>query len=166
MFKLLGKGAIVGLLLTLLASNLLTLTSAAYNAALSGALTTALGVRTVTGALDAKLQSRDAALARQQATTLQRRAAARRFGNALVARSQRVAARSIAAIPMESLPYIGVAAIVAGTAYELYAMCQTLEDLDQLYSELGIASDVPPDTMESICARASQLSSSTWQELP
>lgn len=151
MFLVLRKMALLTVLIALLASNVLTLTSTAFNAALSGALATALGVRTVTGALSAQLHSREAALARNQAAALQRKAATRRFGQSLVARSRRVAARGIAAIPVESVPYIGIAAIVAGTAYELYAMCQTMTDLSTLYAELGVDDEIPPDLVERVC---------------
>ena len=66
-------------------------------------------------------------------------------------RSRRVAARSIAAIPVESVPYIGVAAIVAGTGYEIYAMCETLADLNRRYEELGLEEEVPDDAMSRLC---------------
>lgn len=159
MFSLLRKSLTACVLLALLCSNVLTLTSSAFNTALSGALTTALGVKTVTGSLEAKLQTRKAALARQRAAKVQRTAAARRFGSSLVNRSRRVAARSVAAIPVESVPYIGVAAIVAGTAYELYAMCETLQDMETLYAELGIAEREDPDAVDEICRSAVELGS-------
>jgi hypothetical protein len=44
---------------------------------------------------------------------------------------------SIAAIPAESIPFIGVAVLIADTGYELYAACETVRELDRLYSELG-----------------------------
>ena len=154
MVTLLSRLTVTCLLLTLLAGNVLTLTNAAFNAALSGALASALGVRTVTATLSAQLRSREAALAKSRAVTLQRQAAARRFGRSLVARSRRVAARSVAAIPLESVPYIGAAAIVAGTAYELYAMCATLGDLELLYRELGIPEAEPADALQQLCASA------------
>ena len=54
---------------------------------------------------------------------------------------------SIAASQPESIPFIGVAVLIADTGYELYAACETVSDLDQLYSELGIADGV----MHSVC---------------
>lgn len=159
MFALLRKTTVLCMLLGLLAGNVLTLTNAAFNAALSGALATAFGVRTVTSTLTSRLRSSEAALARNQAAALQRKAAARRFGQSLVSRSRRVAARSVATIPVESVPYIGVAAIVAGTAYELYAMCETLTELEQLYLQMGVDDEVPPDVLERLCQSATQLGS-------
>jgi hypothetical protein len=57
----------------------------------------------------------------------------------------RVTAKSIAAIPAESIPFIGVAVLIADTGYELYAACETVRDLDQLYSDLGVADEVQED---------------------
>jgi hypothetical protein len=62
-----------------------------------------------------------------------------------------VAAKSIAAIPAGSIPFIGVAVLIADTGYELYAACETVRDLDQLYSDLGMADEVQEDAMHSVC---------------
>jgi hypothetical protein len=58
---------------------------------------------------------------------------------------------SIAAIPAESIPFIGVAVLIADTGYELYAVCETVRDLDQLYVDLGMADDVGEDAMHYVC---------------
>ena len=52
-----------------------------------------------------------------------------------------MAAKSIAAIPAESIPIIGVAVLIADTGYELYAACETMRELDELYLELGLADE-------------------------
>jgi hypothetical protein len=44
-----------------------------------------------------------------------------------------------------------VAVLIADTGYELYAACETIEDLDQLYSDLGMADETPEDVMHSVC---------------
>jgi hypothetical protein len=44
-----------------------------------------------------------------------------------------------------------VAVLIADTGYELYAACESIRDLDQLYSELGMADDTPDDVMHSVC---------------
>ena len=62
-----------------------------------------------------------------------------------------MAAKSIAAIPAESIPFIGVAVLIADTGYELYAACETLRELDQLYVELGMVGESPDDAMHSVC---------------
>jgi hypothetical protein len=61
------------------------------------------------------------------------------FCSRLSTRTKRVAAKSIAAIPAESIPFIGVAVLISDTGYELYAACETVKDLDQLYADLGMA---------------------------
>jgi hypothetical protein len=75
----------------------------------------------------------------------------RRLYKGLNTRTKRVAAKSIAAIPAESIPFIGVAVLIADTGYELYAACETVRDLDQLYLELGMAGEVQEDAMSSVC---------------
>ena len=135
----------------LMASNLLTLTSTAFNSALSGLAGTYLGVRTVSGALQAQLAARDSAIARHKAAAAQRKVATQRFGSRLAARTKRVAAKSIAAIPAEAIPFLGVAVLIADTGYELYAACETLRDLDRLYADLGIDQQTPDDAMRSVC---------------
>jgi hypothetical protein len=67
-------------ILGLLATNLLTLTSAAFNAALSGFMSTAMGVATFTEALQSKI-------AKQQAVAKSRKVAARKFGIRLATRT-------------------------------------------------------------------------------
>ena len=137
--------------LALLTTNILTLTSTAFNAAISGLMGTALGIRTVSSMMQSKIASRDKAIKRHKASDLKRKAATRKFGTRLLSRTKRVAAKSIAAIPAESIPFIGVAVIIADTGYELYAACETITDLDQLYEDLGMPGEAPDDAMHSVC---------------
>ena len=137
--------------LALLTTNILTLTSTAFNAAISGLMGTALGIRTVSSMMQSKIASRDKAIKRHKASNLKRKAATRKFGTRLLSRTKRVAAKSIAAIPAEAIPFLGVAVIIADTGYELYAACETITDLDQLYSDLGMAGEVPDDAVHSVC---------------
>jgi hypothetical protein len=44
-----------------------------------------------------------------------------------------------------------VAVLIADTGYELYAACETVRDLDQLYSDLGMADETQDDIMQSVC---------------
>ncbi len=39
---------------------------------------------------------------------------------------------------------------IADTGYELYAVCETVKDLDQLYSDLGMADETAEDVMHSV----------------
>jgi len=137
--------------LVLITSNMLILTNTAFNAAVSGLMGTALGVRTVSSALQSKVNRQDKAIKKHKATALSRKAATRKFGRRLASRTKRVAAKSIAAIPAESIPFIGVAVLIADTGYELYAACETVRDLDQLYSQLGMDEEAPENMMHSVC---------------
>ena len=137
--------------LALITTNILTLTSTAFNAAVSGLMATTLGVRTVSSLMQSKIASQDKALKNQQTSAIKRKAATRRFGTRLASRTKRVAAKSIAAIPAESIPFIGLAVLIADTGYELYAACETVTELDQLYLDLGMAEEVPDDAVHSVC---------------
>jgi hypothetical protein len=151
MFRILRSAVFVCLTLALLASNILLLTSAAFNAAVSTAMAATLGVNTVTSVLSNKLSAQQKQLQNLQTRQIKRATAVRGFGKKLAARTQRVAARGIAAIPAESLPYVGAAVIVASVAYELYEACQTMQDLDTLYNELGVSGELSDDAINSIC---------------
>lgn len=137
--------------LALIATNILTLTNTAFNAALSGLVGTALGVRTVSSMMQSKLASRDNTIKKHRATAIKRKAATRNFGTRLASRTKRVAAKSIAAIPAEAIPFIGIAVLIADTGYELYAACETITELDQLYVDLEMEGDTPDDVMHSVC---------------
>jgi hypothetical protein len=58
---------------------------------------------------------------------------------------------SITAIPAESIPFIGVAVLIADTGYELYAACESVRDLDQLYADLGMVDEVQDGAVHSVC---------------
>jgi len=88
------RGILTISFLALLATNLLTLTSTAFNAALSGALAAATGVRTVSSMMQTKLNRQDKTIKKQAATQAKRKAATRRFGTRLASRTKRVAAKS------------------------------------------------------------------------
>jgi hypothetical protein len=151
MFTWIKRLIITATLLALIATNILTLTSTAFNAALSSLMGTYLGVRTISSMMQSKLASKNATIKKQKSNTLKRKAATRRFGTRLVSRTKRVAAKSIAAIPAESIPFLGVAVLIADTSYELYAACETVTDLDQLYADSGMAEETPHDVLHNVC---------------
>jgi hypothetical protein len=148
--------------LGLIACNTLSLTSAAFNSAMSGLLGTALGVRTVSSMMQSKLTVRDNAIKKHRATALKRKAATRRFGSRLATRTKRVAAKSIAAIPAESIPFLGVAVLIADTGYELYAACENIKDLYQIYSDLDMANATADDVLHSVCDPEMRVPGRVW----
>ena len=151
--------------LALIATNVLTLTSTAVNAALSGLVGTALGIRTVSGTLQSKIANQDRALKRQAALQAKRKAATSRFGTRLASRTRRVAAKSIAAIPAEAIPFIGVAVLIADTGYELFAACETMRDLDKLYAELGVPQQTPGDVLQATCNPQLPDAAEVWHDV-
>ena len=137
--------------LALIATNVLTLTNAAFNAAISGLMGTALGIQTVSDVLRNKVDAKNKTIKKHTAATVKRKAATKRFGTRLASRTKRVAATSIAAIPAESIPFLGVSVLIAGTSYELYEACQSIKDLDQMYLDMEMADETPDDVLRSVC---------------
>ena len=137
--------------LAMLTSNVLTLTSASFNAALSGFIGTALGVRTVSSLMQSKLAAQGKTIKKHKATALKRKAATRKFGTRLASRTKRIAAKSVAAIPAESIPFFGAAVLIADTGYELYEACESMRDLNQLYADLGMAEQMSDNGMYGVC---------------
>ena len=41
--------------------------------------------------------------------------------------------------------------LIADTGYELYASCETVRDLDQLYLDLGVQEEASGDAVHSVC---------------
>jgi hypothetical protein len=55
--------------------------------------------------------------------------------------------------------------ITAHTGYELYAACETITDLDQLYSDLGMADEPPDDALHSACDPQLPDAGDVWDEV-
>ena len=56
----------------------------------------------------------------------------------------------MAELPSGAIPYLGVTALVAATAYEIKLACENLEDLDELYLALGMEA-VDGGVMGEVC---------------
>ncbi len=65
------------------------------------------------------------------------------------------------AITAESIPFIAVAVLIADTGYELYAACETVQDLDELYSDMGMEDETP---VESTCKKVVDINEYRWQK--
>ena len=70
---------------------------------------------------------------------------ARRVGQ----RAVRTTTRSLAAIPIESVPLIGISTIIATTAWEIRDTCRTLDDMAEIQKQLGQEPD--PGFAEKVC---------------
>lgn len=125
-------------ILALLATNVLSFTSAAFVGAVSG-LASAVGLTTVHG---------------------EARAAKRAAVKRVVSRTVRGAVRNLASMPLEAVPVMGAATIAGVTLLELREACQTVEDMAALDPEAaeGAARKVcalePPTTEELVAGLA------------
>ncbi len=123
---------------------MLTLTNTAFNAALSGLMSTALGVQTVSDALRSKVDAKKKIIK-------DRKVATQKFGTKVTARTKKLVATTLAEIPGEAFPLLGRPILLAATAYEIKLACKNLDDLDQLYLDMGMADEIPDDVMHSVC---------------
>ena len=130
--------------LGLIATNVLTLTHSAFNAAVSSLMGTAFGIQTVSDVLRNKVDVRNK-------TIKSRKLATRKFGSKVTRRTKKLVATTLAEIPGEAIPFLGIPILLAATAYEIKLACENLDDLDQLYSDMGMADETPDDVMHSVC---------------
>lgn len=64
------------------------------------------------------------------------------------AKTKKVAASNVSSMFGESIPYYGIAIIVASTAYELKTACDTMKEMDELMSQVDPESVDAADTIE------------------
>ena len=130
--------------LALIATNILTLTHTAFNAAVSGLMGTAFDIQTVSDVLRGKVDARNK-------TIKNRKLATRKFETKVTKRTKKLVATTLAEISGEAIPMLGIPILLAATAYEIKLACENLDDLDQLYSDMGMADETPDDVMHSVC---------------
>lgn len=150
MIKWLRRLFLSALILTLLITNALTLTNIAFNAALTGIVATAIGLKTVTSKLHAQVASQKTSVSN--------------MGRKLTARTKRIAAYSVAEIPASILPYAGMAILVAGTAWELTQLCEGLYELEELYTEIELEAEVDSDALRKVCHPSGWLSNKASEQ--
>ena len=144
--------------LALIASNALTLTNTAFNAAVSGLMGTAFGIQTVSDALRSKVDAKKKIIKNRKVAT-------RKFGTKVTKRTKKLVATTLAEIPGEALPLLGIPILLAATAYEIKLACENLDDLDQLYSDMGMADETPDDAMHSVCDPELPGAGEVWGEV-
>ncbi|MDF2233874.1 hypothetical protein P2H44_15040 [Albimonas sp. CAU 1670] len=106
--------------LGMLAFNVAAFTVAGVSAAVNGAMA-AVGVTTVAARASARA-----------ATAVSTRAVARSAARRVSTRVARGAARSVGSVVAQSVPFVGAAAVVGVTAWEISDACAMLDDLHQL----------------------------------
>ena len=150
MTKWLRRLVLTFVLLTLLITNVLTLTSTAFNAALTGMVATAIGVTTVTSKLHAQVASQKSSV--------------RNMGRKLTARTKRIAAYSVAEVPASIIPYAGMAILITGTAWELAQLCEGLYELEELYTEIELEEEVDSEALRKVCHPSDWLSNNVSEQ--
>lgn len=124
MYRWLKRILITAMIVGLLISNVLSLTSAAFSSLISGVITGATGIKTLS-------QLNKEALDRQ-------RLAVKRIGNRLVERTKRMIARTTVSSTVKWIPILGGTVAVGLTIWELSDYCDSLQDLDELYKDMDI----------------------------
>jgi hypothetical protein len=158
MIKWLRRLFLTAVILTLLITNVLSLTSTAVNAALTGLVATALGISTVTGMLHKKIASHRAANTRLQSKVALHKTSVRNMGQRLASRSKRIATLSLTEVAASFIPFAGMTLIAAGTAYELSLMCRSLRDLLEIHIQMEIEEPVDAGALQKVCHPSEWLS--------
>lgn len=73
------------------------------------------------------------------------------YGNRVVKRTAKRTARSVAAIPLEAVPYVGIATIITVTGLEIKSACDNVKDMNQLYRDFDIRDMDSSSMMDKIC---------------
>jgi len=105
-----------GLIIILLISNALTLTSGVFNAMLSGGFAAVTGIQT---------------LAEKRSKSV------KKISSKIVKRTIKTSKRSLVSLPLEAVPYLGIATLLAMTALELKTACDNINDIDSINNEMG-----------------------------
>ena len=90
--------------------------------------------------------------AKSAKTIRSHRAAVRSIGGRVTRRTLRSAALNVSSIPFESAPIIGAGVVVSITAYELHMTCDSIDDMNKIYREMGIEPEEDPGFSEKTCA--------------
>lgn len=152
-------------LLALLISNILVLVHDATNALLSAAM---VGITkpfaTLIGSSDELLTVRDRqaqkisilkedlaeAKSNPKLNENQRRVA-KNVADRIKMRNVKRAAASTGAIITQSVPYIGIAVVLAETGYEIVGYCGTFNDMNELYESLGLERPMEESAINKVC---------------
>jgi len=100
----------------LLISNVLTLTSGVFNTMLSNGFAGLTGIQT---------------LAEKRSKSV------KKISSKIVKRTIKTSKRSLASLPLEAIPYLGVATLLTMTALELKTACDNINDIDSMNDDMG-----------------------------
>lgn len=122
--------------LVLIITNILSFTSAAFHIAVSGMLSATAGIETV--------------MSKVLAQNAERKVVVKRIGGRIAGRTRKLVVSTVASLPGEAIPYLGVGVLLAATAYELKVACDNIKDIEELHSVLEIE-PAEPDAMNAVC---------------
>jgi hypothetical protein len=83
--------------------------------------------------------------------TARQRKVAKNVSDRIKTRNIKRAAASTGAILAESVPYLGIAAIIAETGYEVVGYCGTFNDMNELYESLGLERPMDDSAISEVC---------------
>lgn len=155
MFTWFRRFILLLMFLILVFTNVLSITSTAVNATLTGLVATALGISTATGLLHKKIASQNAANTKLKSKVALQKSSVRNIGKRLVSRSKILALRNIAELSASTIPFAGMTLIAAGTAWELKQLCDGLQDMKRLYEEMEIEEELDGEVVRTVCRPSS-----------
>lgn len=83
--------------------------------------------------------------------TAHQRKVAKNVSDRIKTRNIKRAAASTGAILAESVPYLGIAVIIAETGYEVVGYCETFKDMNELYWSLGLERPMEDSAISKVC---------------
>ena len=84
-----------------------------------------------------------------KATNIKQAAVAKNISQKIAERSAKTATRNIASLGGEAIPFLGTALILGVTAWDIYDLCETLKDINQINQAFGH----PLENQQAICGR-------------
>lgn len=84
-----------------------------------------------------------------KATNIKQAAVAKSVSQKIAERSAKTATRNIASLGGEAIPFLGTALILGVTAWDIYDLCETLKDINQINQAFGH----PLENQQAICGQ-------------
>ena len=152
---------IISLTITLFLSH----TNQTFNNAISGIISTAFGIRTISIFLNSALDTKDLELKhqqkaidskdrqiRQQKKQIQKiKLIVERYGKSVFSRTRKVSRSTISSLPSRTIPILGSAVAVGGALWEVRDACQRRVDIAKLYNEFQLESPPKDDFLDAVC---------------
>ena len=138
---IISKGITVLIIIALLTSNCRTLFNSAFYGALYGSLINVVPFQWHKNSLHEKWSTNNAQLKSIETKT-------KKIANRVSKRTIRNITTNLAAVPAESIPFLGMATILAITAMDLKDACDDMKDMDELK---GIFSTSDGEQADKVC---------------